>query len=124
MSRARPGDGSAPTSGTSEVSRVLTSGACGLVVAAALALLAPWEVTVLSAWIVGAAIFAGRVWHRTHGLSAAETAKVATREDASRGAAHLMVIGAAVASLVGVGVTLAQASTATGATKVVLTTAA
>jgi uncharacterized membrane protein len=124
MSRARSGDGSAPKSGSSELSRVVTSGACGLVIAATLVLLAPWEVTVLSAWIVGAATFAGRVWLRTHWLSAAQTAKVATREDASRGSAHVMVIGASVASLVGVGVTLAEASHASPASKVVLTTAA
>jgi uncharacterized membrane protein len=85
--------------------------------------LAPWEVTVLSAWIVAAATFAGRVWLRTNGLTAAETARVATREDASRASAHFMVIGASVTSLVGVGVTLAQASGQAGATKVVLTTA-
>lgn len=123
MSRAKSG-GSAPPSSSSELSRATTSGACGLVVAAVLARFAPWQVTVLSAWIVAAATFVGRVWFRTHALSADETAKGATREDASRASAHLMIIGASVASLVGVGVTLARASGASGATKVVLTIAA
>jgi Predicted membrane protein len=124
MSGARSGDPSAPVSATSEVSRVLTSGACGLVVAAALARFAPWEVTVLASWITAATTFVGRVWRRIDRLTGAETGAVATREDASRAAAHIMVIGASVASLVGVGVTLDRASLTSGGTKVVLTAAA
>lgn len=106
---------------TSEVTRVLTSAACGLVVSLALALWAPWSVTVLSGWIVAAATFVGRVWRRTRHLSGEETASVATREDASRASAHIMVIGASVISLVGVGVTLAQASLRAGGPKALLT---
>jgi uncharacterized membrane protein len=124
MSRARSGDASASVFATSEASRVLTSAACGLAVAAALVLLAPWEVTVLSGWIVGAAIFVARVWRRIHRLSGAEAAAVATREDGSRASAHIMVIGASVVSLVGVALALARASVESGASKVVLTAAA
>jgi uncharacterized membrane protein len=109
---------------SSEVTRVLTSGAYGVVVSLALVLLAPWEVTVLAGWIVAAAVFVARVWYRIRLLSGVETASVATREDASRASAHLMVIGASVVSLVGVAVTLARASLTSGATKVVLTSAA
>ena len=65
----------------------------------------------------------GRVWHRVRHWSA-ETAAIATREDASRASAHIMVIGASVVSLVGVGVTLARASTESGGSKVVLSVAA
>lgn len=128
MSRARSGDRSgdrsAPVSSTSEVSRVLTSAAFGIVVAAAVAPFAPWQVTVLSGWIVAAATFVARVWQRIRGLSGADTAKVATREDSSRTSAHLMVIGASVTSLVGVGLTLERASGETGASRVVLSVAA
>jgi uncharacterized membrane protein len=124
MSHARSGDGSTPADGSSELSRVATSAACGLVVATVLVFFAPWQVTVLSAWIVAAGTFAGRVWRRTNWLTADETARVATREDASRTSAHIMVIGASLTSLVAVGVTLSRASNATGATKIVLTTAA
>jgi uncharacterized membrane protein len=117
MSRARSGDRLARITGTSEVSRVLMSGACGVLVSVALGLIAPWEVTVLSSWIVAAATFVASTWSRTHGLTAAETASVATFEDASRASAHLMVNGASVISLVGVGVTLAQASLRSGGSK-------
>ena len=109
---------------SSEVTRVLTSGALGLVVAGAVAFFAPWPVTMLSGWIVAAATFVGRVWFRIGGLDGAETAAVSTSEDASRASAHIMVIGASVVSLVGVGVTLAQASLRSGGPKVLLTSAA
>jgi uncharacterized membrane protein len=113
-----------PISDQSEVTRVLTSAAFGVVIAGALAAFAPWQVTVLSGWIVGSSVFVGRVWFHVRRLSGDETALVATREDASRAAAHLMVVGASVASLVGVAVTLARASLETGGSKVVLTVAA
>jgi uncharacterized membrane protein len=109
---------------SSEVTRVLTSAACGLVVSLALVLIAPWEVTVLAGWIVAAGTFVLRVWRRTRNLSGEETASAATREDASRASAHIMVIGASVISLIGVGVTLAQASLRDGSPKVVLTATA
>jgi uncharacterized membrane protein len=124
MSDARSGDRPAAIPHTSEVQRVLTSAASGVVVSLALVLLAPWEVSVLAGWIVAAATFVGRVWSRTYYLTGEETGSVATREDASRASAHLMVIGASVISLVGVGVDLAKASLRSGTPKVVLTAAA
>jgi uncharacterized membrane protein len=124
MSGAPSGDRPVPDSGTSEVTRVLTSAVCGLVVVAALAWFAPWQVTVLAGWIVAAATFVGRVWYRINRLDGAGTKAVSLSEDASRASAHIMVIGASVVSLVGVGVTLARASTETGGSKVVLSVAA
>jgi uncharacterized membrane protein len=122
MSSAQSADLS--PSARSEVRRVLTSAVYGLVVAAALAGFAPWEVTALSGWIVAAATFVGRVWNHVNRLNGIETAAIATREDASRASAHIMVIGASLVSLVGVGVTLARASTESGGSKVVLSVAA
>jgi uncharacterized membrane protein len=122
MSRAETGDRSVPF--TSEATRVLTSGAFGVAVAVTLMAFSPWEVTVLTGWIVASLVFVGRVWMRIQGLDGEQTAAVATREDGSRTAAHLMVIGASVTSLVGVGVTLARASQTTGATRLVFTLAA
>jgi uncharacterized membrane protein len=124
MSRARSGDRSAPVPTTTELTRVLTSGACGVLVAGALAAFVPWQVTVLAGWIVASATFVTRVWARIHRLTGAETAAVATREDGSRASAHIMVIGASVASLVGVGVTLARASVTAGTTRTGFTVAA
>jgi uncharacterized membrane protein len=124
MRRARPTDRAAAATARSEVWRVVTSGACGLVAVAALAPFAAWPVTVLSGWIVAAATLVFRVWLRVAPLDAVETAAVATSEDASRASAHIMVIGASVVSLVGVAVTLARASTTSGGPKVLLSSVA
>jgi uncharacterized membrane protein len=107
-----------------EVARVLTSALAGVVVSGACVAFAPWEVTVLAGWIVAASTFVARTWMRNHGLTGDETAAVARREDNSRASAHLMVIGASVVSLVGVGVTLGEASHTSGALRVVLSAAA
>jgi uncharacterized membrane protein len=113
-----------PTTPPSEVARVLVCALLGAVVSGALVAFAPWEVTALAGWIVAASAFAGRTWWHIWKLTGAQTAAVALREDSSRAAAHVLVIGASVVSLVGVGVTLAEASGTTGARRVVLTAAA
>jgi uncharacterized membrane protein len=113
-----------PTNRPSEVARVLVCALIGVVVSGGLVAFAPWEVTLLSGWIVAAVCFAGRTWWRIWGLSGGETAAIALREDSSRAAAHVLVIGASVVSLVGVGVTLAEASGTSGARRIVLTGAA
>ena len=108
----------------SEVARVLACAALGVVVAGALVAFAPWEVTVLAGWIVAASAFAARTWMHIRSLSGEETAAVALREDSSRATAHVLVNGASVVSLVGVGVTLAEASGTSGGRRVVLSAAA
>jgi uncharacterized membrane protein len=115
---------SAPPRPKTEVERVLTSTAIGIAVGAAVAPLGPWQVAVLAGWITAAGTFVGRVWLHVHGLTGAETALKATREDSSRAAAHFMVVGASVVSLVGVGVTLARASRESGGSRVFLSVAA
>jgi uncharacterized membrane protein len=124
MSRPRTRDRSEPVPIPSGLARALRSAASGLVVSAVLVALVSWQVTVLAGWIVGATTYVVRVWLRVRQLSAEQTAAIATREDASRASADLMVLAASVTSLVGVGVTLARASNTTGATRVSLTIAA
>jgi uncharacterized membrane protein len=103
---------------------VLTCAVVGVVVSVALAAFGPWEVTVLSGYVVAASAFAGRTWWHINPLSGEQTAAVALREDSSRAAAHLLVIGASLVSLIGVGVTLAEASGTSGARRIVLSAAA
>jgi uncharacterized membrane protein len=124
MTTARSDDPSAPVPIPSALSRAVISAACGVVVAAVLVAFCPWQVTVLAGWVAAAASYVGRVWTRTHRLTAKETAAISTREDASRASADLMVLAASVTSLVGVGVTLARASKTTGGTRLGLTIAA
>jgi uncharacterized membrane protein len=108
----------------SEVARVLASAAFGVVVSGVLVAFAPWEVTVLAGWIVGAGAFAARTWMHIRSLSGEQTAAVALREDSSRATAHVLVNAASVVSLVGVGVTLAEASGTSGVRRIVLSAAA
>ncbi|HEX4492866.1 MAG TPA: DUF1345 domain-containing protein [Acidimicrobiia bacterium] len=112
------------TTPPSEVARVLLCAVIGAVVSGALVAFAPWEVTVLAGWIVAASCFVGRTWWRIWRLNGDETSEIALREDSSRATAHVLVNGASVVSLVGVGVTLAEASGTSGMRRVVLTAAA
>lgn len=57
----------------------------------------------LIGWDVVALTFVGWTWASVMGLDAQETAVHATREEPTRTASHLIILGAAVASLVGVG---------------------
>jgi uncharacterized membrane protein len=72
-------------------------------------------------WDVAAAFVVGSVWSFVAVLDAASTEQVATREDDSRAAADLIMVGASLISLVGVVVGLAHARTHAGAVSSVLT---
>ena len=83
----------------------------GIVVAGiALAVGASWSVAALGATDVAALVFVAWVWISIAGVDAAETARLARAEDASRAAAEAVLLGAGTASLLAVGFTLAQAS--------------
>ena len=83
----------------------------GIVVAGiALAVGASWSVAALGATDVAALVFVAWVWITVAGADAAETARLARAEDASRAAAEAVLLGAGAASLLAVGFTLAQAS--------------
>jgi uncharacterized membrane protein len=94
--------------------RRLVSGVAGGLVAAAIALLdgASWSVAVLCASDVAALVFVVWVWSTVARADPAETARVARAEDASRAAAEAILVGAGVASLLAVVLTLAQAGNA------------
>jgi uncharacterized membrane protein len=113
-----------PATPPSEVARVLVCSVIGVVVSGALVAFAPWEVTVLGGWIAAAVCFVSRTWWRIWNLGGAATAATARREDGSRAAAHVLVNAASVLSLVGVGVTLAEASGTSGTRRILLTAAA
>jgi uncharacterized membrane protein len=101
--------------------RVIASCAVGVIVAAAAAWFTPWQVSSLLAWDTGAAIFCAWVWVAVRGADAATTQRIATREDDSRPAADLVLIAASVASLLGVGLALLQASGESGVDRALTT---
>ena len=71
----------------------------------------------LIGWDVLALAFCGRVWIGVWGLDAENTRRHARREDPSRNLADLMLLGAALASLVAVGAVLFDAGQQTGRAK-------
>jgi uncharacterized membrane protein len=94
---------------------VLTSVMC--------AFLAPWQFAVLAGWIIAGTVTVVWVWSVVLRCDAAETQRVATREDNSRVATHLMLLGAAVVSLVGTVFDLVKAEQVLGQEGVVLSVA-
>jgi uncharacterized membrane protein len=94
--------------------RVLTAGAVGAVVAGLLAIWTPWQVSSLTGWNAAGVVFVGSVWLAIRRADSDVTARIATREDASRSAADIVLIAASAASLAGVASALAKASHETG----------
>jgi uncharacterized membrane protein len=82
--------------------RVMVAAAIGAVVAFVAAWFTPWQLTVLIGWDVTALIVITTVWIAIGRFDAAETAEFATREDNTRAGTHLLLIGAALVSLLGV----------------------
>jgi len=82
--------------------RVMTAAAIGAVAAFVVAWFVPWQLTVLVAWDVTAALVVGAVWVSIGGFTPEETKRFAVKEDDSRASTHLLLLGAALVSLVGV----------------------
>src|SRR5882757_3305151 len=86
----------------------------GLVGGAIAVLLGARKSAPLIAWDVLATAFCGWIWYVVWGLDARATATHTRKEDPGREATDLVLVGAAVASLVAVGVVLFGASHADG----------
>jgi len=71
----------------------------------------------LIGWVAAAAVFCTWTWVTIWPQTPAETAADARRDDPSRAAADIGCVGAAVASLIAVGVVLVDAGSATGTPK-------
>ncbi len=91
-------------------SRVLWAVAVGVVAALVVSLFAPWQLTVLVGWDVTAALVVATVWLSIGRFSPEQTREFAVREDDSRAGTHLLLLGAAVVSLVGVVVAFLKAN--------------
>src|SRR5947209_5992858 len=82
--------------------RVLTAAAFGAAAAFAVSWFVPWQLTILVAWDVTAALVIGAVWLSIGRFTAQETKQFAIREDDTRAGTHFLLLGAALFSLVGV----------------------
>ncbi|MEY9931519.1 putative membrane protein [Catenulispora sp. GP43] len=99
--------------------KLLISVAAAAAAGVATALLGAGRAAPLIGWDVLAVVFCGWVWSTVWSLDADSTAGHAQREDPSRDLADLALLGAAVASLVAVGVVLFGAGHANGNAKYV-----
>jgi len=96
---------------------LLVSLGAALVVGAVAGVLGAGRAAPLIGWDVLAVVFCGWVWSTVWRLDAESTAGHAKRENPSRDLTDLVLLGAAVASLVAVGVVLFGAGDATGVAK-------
>jgi uncharacterized membrane protein len=96
----------------------------GVVGGVLIAFVAPWQVAVVSGWDVAGLFLLVVVWTTIRRLDAVMTQSHATREDDSRVAAGLLLVGASVASLAATGLDLVKASHATGFHRFLLTSTA
>lgn len=102
---------------TSARAKLLASAATGVVAGAGAALLGAGRAAPLIGWDAMAVVFCVWVWCAVWRLDAAGTAAHAQRENPSRDLADLVLLGAAVASLIAVGVVLFGAGHASGDVK-------
>lgn len=72
----------------------------------------PWQLATLAGWSAAAVVFVAWVWLTLGPLDAAATRRHATREDPSRAAADLLLLGASVTSLAGVALALLKGASA------------
>lgn len=82
--------------------RVMVAAAFGVLAAIVVAWFVPWQLTILVAWDVTAVACVGSVWISIGHFGPAETKQFAVREDNTRTETHLLLLGAALVSLVGV----------------------
>ena len=97
---------------------MLIAALCGLVVGGATVPFLPWELSPLVGWDAAALIYLTSVWRRIWPLDAEQTARHAEREDPTRAAADLMLIVAALVSLLAVGAVLITGDSSKGGVEV------
>jgi uncharacterized membrane protein len=103
---------------------VLLSLAAGLVAFGVAKLFTTWQIAALIGWIVAVIVFISWIWLNVHGMDGDATARHAAIEDASRPTADLILILASVASLVGVGLALLEASSRPASERAIITAVA
>jgi uncharacterized membrane protein len=104
--------------------RALVVAAIGLAVAVALWRFLTWGLAVVAGWDAAALTFLLIIWAMILRADSSHAAQLATREDETRGSAALLLTGASVASLLGVGFALDLAGRASGPRRVLLIGAA
>lgn len=100
--------------------RAVVVSAIGLLVVVVLVWFLPWGLAVVAGWDAAALTFLVSIWPIILRADGAHAAQLATREDETRGSAAVLVVGASVASLLGVGFALGLAGHQGGPLRVLL----
>jgi len=103
-----------------EMRRAVTVAALGLVVAVVLLLFVPWSLALVGGWAAVAFAFLTTTWAIIGRADGAQVQRLATREDPTRVSSAVMLLGASVASLLGVGLAIHLAGRERGALQVIL----
>ncbi len=109
---------------TPSIVRLVVAACAGLVIGGVLAVFAPWQIALTGGWIATGAILLVWVWLVVLRFDGDATRGHATMEDPARSETGVVLLTAAVVSLLGVGFTLAKANNASGIAKAGLTVAA
>ena len=105
------------------VRRLAVAALVGVVVGLVCAWLAPWQLTVLAGWDIAAVVLLAWILIEVMPLDPEQTSIHSTTEDDSRVTAHLLLVGASSAALMGAAAAFVKASQTDGAGKLVLTAA-
>jgi uncharacterized membrane protein len=100
--------------------RAVIVGSIGLIVVVMLVWFVPWGMAVVAGWDAAALTFLVSIWPIILRADAAHAAQLATGEDETRGSAAVLLVGASVASLLGVVLTLDLAGRQGGPLRVLL----
>ncbi len=100
--------------------RAVIVGSIGLIVAVVLLWFVTWELAVLAGWDAAALTFLVSIWPIILRADSSNAEQWARREDETRGSATLLLLGASVASLLGVGFVISLAGRESGPPRVLL----
>jgi uncharacterized membrane protein len=100
--------------------RAVIVSAVGLTVVVVLLRFLPWGLAVVVGWDAAALTLLVSIWPIILRADAAHAAQLAMREDETRGSAAVLLVGASVASLLGVGLALHLAGRESGSLRVLL----
>ncbi|WP_200216483.1 DUF1345 domain-containing protein [Micromonospora coerulea] len=100
--------------------RAVIVASIGLLVALALLPFVTWELATVGGWDAAALAFLLTIWPIIIRADSSHTELLATREDETRGTAAVLLVGAGVTSLLGVGFALSLAGRQSGSMRVLL----
>jgi uncharacterized membrane protein len=100
--------------------RAIIVASIGLIVALVLLRFVTWELAVVGGWDAAALSFLMVIWPIIIRADGSHAEQLATREDETRGSARVLLVGASVASLLGVGFALSLAGRQSGPLRMLL----